>query len=417
MTPQEISIFLYNLALIPVLAFSILFFILAITNFFNSSSKHKKKSSYPLVTVQIPSYNDPIAARCVEACLAFTYPKNRYQIMILDDSTDLKTQKLLKSYATNKNVTYIHRNNRDGYKPGALNDAMRKVTGEIVVIFDADFQPRKDYLELITTPFSDPKVAIVQSRQGFNNKDTNLISRFAAYLLMIHHTIHMPINNKINSVLFCGTAGAIRKSALLGVGGWNSKSITEDTELSVRIISNKWKTVYLDFETPSEVPVTLEGFIKQQMRWCFGNVRVFLDNWRTLIYRKGLTIPQRLMITYLTLGNIIAPAVIIMTITGASGWFLGELHIFTFSELTKFFITIFYTAGFFTLGAVTLYRHGKLVELPHLIAAAFTISLVLAAANSIALFKAVFRKNEPLFPSNQTSWIRTQKEGNAAYWK
>lgn len=414
MTPHEITLVVYNLTLLPVVFFSALFFMLSVLNLFVDKPVKVKKSSYqPSVTVQIPSYNDPIAAKCIEACLQFTY-KN-YDILILDDSTDKKTAKLLKSYAKHPNVTYIHRENRRGYKPGALQDAMPHVKGDIIVIFDADFVPQKDFLERIVTPFKDEKVAIVQGRQGFINKDFNLISRFAAYTLMIYHTIVMPINNKANTVMFCGTAGAIRKSALMAVGGWNAKSVTEDSDLSVKILSKGYKSVYMPFETPSEVPVTLEVFLKQQMRWCYGMIRVWIDHMGEILYKRGLTIRQRLMITYITLGNLIAPVVVIMTIAGFSGWFVGDPQLMTMSELSKFVITIFYTAGFLVMGAVALYKYRSLKEFPHMLLSTFAISMILAVANTVAIFKAVFMKDKPLFAKQNNSWICTQKQGNVLY--
>ena len=428
MTPQEISLFAYNIALLPVMFVSILFLLLTILNIFvdkdeeKRQKRHQKRGaleSYPHITVQVPSYNDPVAVRCIEACLKFDYPKGKYDIMILDDSRNGRTQRLLKAFEKKYpgKVSYVHRDNRHGYKPGALKEAMPLVKGEIIVIFDSDFVPSPDFLKRITVPFQDPNVGIVQSRQGFLNGDVNLISRFASYLLMTYHTIVMPINNKMNTVFFCGTAGAIRKSALLKAGGWNIKSITEDSDLSVKILSKGYKNVYLKFETPSEVPVTFEAFIKQQMRWTYGNVRVFFDHASRIIWRKGFTIKQRLMITFITLSGLIAPAVIVMTIAGFSGWFLGDPQLFQTAQLMEFFIKFFYTSGFLIMGFMTFYKRKSLSEFPHLVLAALSISIILSVANTVAIYKALFRKDEPLFSGNRENWPCTPKSGNAAYAK
>jgi cellulose synthase/poly-beta-1,6-N-acetylglucosamine synthase-like glycosyltransferase len=311
----------------------------------------------------------------------------------------------------------VHRTKRQGYKAGALKDAMHLVKGEIIVIFDADFLPAKDFLQRIAAPFEDPKVAIVQSRQGFSNYQTNLISRFAAYLLMIHHAINMPVNNKTNTVFFCGTAGAIRKKAIIEAGGWTPGSVTEDTDLSIRILSKGYKTKYLKFETPSEVPVTIESFIVQQTRWTFGNIRSFMDNSAQIIYKKGLNLKQRFMITYLTLGNLIAPAVIVMTLAGISGWFLGEPTLFQLSQVSEFFIKFFYTVGFMIMALITFFKLKKVREFPQLLLASFSISIVLAFANTVAAFRAVFMKNKPLFKASKDSWICTPKQGNLDFEK
>ncbi len=418
MTPHDVTLILYNLALLPVVFFSLLFVILtALSAYFDPPRRARlgpapRLARHPHVTVQVPAFNDPIALRCLDACRAFTYPA--YDIMIVDDSTDEGTARKLAAYARrHRNVTYVHRDNRRGYKPGALKEAMPLVKGEIVALFDADFVPRKDFLERIVKPFEDERVAIVQGRQGFLNARKNLIARFASYLLQVHHYIHMPINQRANSVFFCGTAGAIRKRAIEEVGGWNPASITEDTELSVRILARGYRTVYLPFETPSEVPVTIESFLKQQMRWCFGNVRVFFDNYRQILFRRGLTLGQRLMITYLTLGNFIAPLVLLMTIAGFAGWFSGDLRLFGLGDVADFLLKFLYTAGFFLMGFVMLLKRGSPREFPQLLLAGVSVSLLLAAANSVAVYRALFQKGKPLFARN--SWICTPKTGNERY--
>jgi len=420
MSPNQLSILLYNLTVLPVIFFSILFVILTIISVYvdrrGSAKRRSKLNNHPFITIQIPTFNDPIARRCLDACRQLEYPKDRYEILIVDDSTDNKTTRTLRQYAQKYDgVHFFHRKKRDGYKPGALKDVHKHVKGDFIVIFDADFIPPKEFLKEIIKPFEDPGVAIVQGRQGFLNSKKNLVTRWATYLLQIHHFILMPINNRCNTVFFCGTAGAIRKSAMEAVGGWNTESITEDSDLSVRLLAQGWKTVYLTMETPSEVPETIEAFLKQQMRWCFGNTRVFFDNWRQILYKKGLTIKQRLLITYFTLGNLVAPVILLMTIVGFLGWFTGTIHLFGLKDLIDFFVKFFYTAGFLIMGIVMLVKRRSPREFPHLVLAAFTLGLLLAAANSIAIYKALLRKEKPLFGSVKNSWICTPKSSNRRF--
>ncbi|MCF7865857.1 glycosyltransferase [Candidatus Woesearchaeota archaeon] len=422
MTPQEITLFIYNLALIPVVFFSLLFLILSALNLFVDNTKQKDKKTknyYPFVTVQIPSFNDPVAVRCIKACMKLNYPKDKYEIMIVDDSTNKETQRILKKFETeNKGfIKYVHRENREGYKPGALKDAMHLVKGEIIAIFDADFIPKKDFLKIIVEPFQNPKVAIVQGRQGFINTEKNLITKFAAYLLMIHHTILMPINHKFNSVFFCGTGGAIRKKAIDDVGGWNADSITEDSDLSVKILSKGYKNVYVKFETPSEVPETIEAFLKQQQRWTFGNIRVFIDNAKQIIFSKKFKFGQKFMMTFVTLGPGIAPIILLMTLAGFAGWFFGEPQLFGVQQLMEFTAKFFITAGFLLMAYITLYKQRSLKHFPSLVLATFSISIVLAMANSVAVYKALFQKNKHLYKDKKNSWISTPKTGNAKFLK
>ena len=409
MTPQDFALYIYNLSLLPIIFFSILFIILVGINLFfgkNEKIKPKKMKKLPFITVQIPTYNDPVGERCIKRCMEFDYPKDKYEIIIADDSTSIETQKLLKKFEYDNPdfIKYIHRDKREGFKAGALKNAMKYAKGEIILIFDADWIPGKDFMRKIVQPFSDPKVAIVQTRQGFYNKESNLITRFASYLLMIYHTIIMPINNRVNCVFFCGTAGAIRREAFEKVGGWNLNSLTEDSDLTVNMLLNGYKSVYLDIETPSELPTTFESFIKQQMRWCYGNTRVFLDNYKEILLKKGLTLEQRLMITFVTLGNVIAPFVFIMTLAGFSAWFLGEPSLINLSDFVTLMIRLSLTAGFLVIGIVALYKNKLLREFPYLVLSVFTLGIILAVANSIAFFKAVTNK--------RLAWFCTTKEAN-----
>jgi len=403
MSLYDLSLFLYNLTLLPVVFFSVLFFILTLINLAvdrKNPKKRKPQSSLPFITVHIPTFNDPIGERCIKKCINFDYPRDKYEIIVVDDSTNKKTQKILKKFSDYNPgfIKYIHRGNRDGFKPGALKNAMKVTKGELIVVFDADWIPKRDFLKTIIQPFSDPKVAIVQTRQGFYNQNTNLISRFASYLLMIYHTIMLPINNKAHCVFFCGTAGALRRSAFDEVGGWNTESVTEDSELSVKLLMKGYKSIYLDYcETLSEVPDTLEGFIKQQTRWCYGNARVFFDNAPKILFNKVLTLKQKILIAFATLSNSFTIAVVLMTIFGLSGWFFGELKLVTFSDLFQFWSKIFVTAGFLFTGIVTLYKRKKLSEMKYLILSIFTVGIVIAVSNSIAFIKALLNKKPRWF--------------------
>jgi cellulose synthase/poly-beta-1,6-N-acetylglucosamine synthase-like glycosyltransferase len=152
LTPYEFTLLIYNFALFPIIFFSVLFLLLALINIFvekKPKRKYKNIEDLPFVSVQVPTFNDPIAVRCIEKCMEFDYPKDKYEIVIVDDSTNVETQLHLKKFADDNPdfIKYIHRKNRDGFKPGALRNAMKITKGDILVIFDADWIPSKDMLQ------------------------------------------------------------------------------------------------------------------------------------------------------------------------------------------------------------------------------------------------------------------------------
>src|SRR3989338_4631830 len=121
MEPHDIALFVYNLALLPIVFFSILFIILALLNIFIDRRKENKLvelKELPFITVQIPTYNDPVAERCIRHCMEFDYPKDKYEIIIADDSTNLETQNLLARFEEQNPgfVKYVHREHRQGFK-------------------------------------------------------------------------------------------------------------------------------------------------------------------------------------------------------------------------------------------------------------------------------------------------------------
>ncbi len=411
---HEITLAVYNLTLIPVLFLSVLFLLMSLVNVLVDRKPRRKATptrhtlkELPFVSVQIPVYNDPVANRCIQHCLRLDYPRDKFEIIIVDDSTNTSTQRMMRAFADKHPgfVKYVHRDNREGYKSGALNNAEKHTKGDIIVIFDSDWMPAPDFLTKVVQPFADPEVAIVQTRQGFLNLETNIISRFSAYLLMIYHTIIMPINNKVNTVFFCGTAGALRRSAMKKVGGWNTQSITEDSDLSVRLLLAGYRTVYLNEETPSEVPDTIESFVKQQMRWTYGAVRVFFDNASSLIFTRKLTMRQKFMIAFMTLLNFAAPLVLLMTLFGMFGWFLGEPTLMTISDVVGFMAKFGIALGYLLMGGIALYKQKLFArEFKHFVKSLFSIALVLLVSNTYAAIKAALNQKLP--------WYCTPKIGN-----
>lgn len=422
MGPYDVALLIYDVASVPIALFSLsslAFSFLTLVDRSPAISSAERSSFRPSVTVQIACFDDPVAIRCAEACLRFDYPSDRVSLMLLDDSVDIDTSRQLRDLAEAHpdRVTYLHRSHRRGFKAGALADAMPLVKSDLVALFDADFVPAPDLLADLVAPFEDPRVGIVQARQGFLNAERTLVARFASYLLSVHHHVMLPVAARFGAVLFCGTAGALRVRAIDDAGGWDPSSITEDAELSVRLLARGWRSIYVTAETPSEVPESLRGFLRQQMRWCFGGLRVFVDHAGLILFGGDLRASQRAMITFLTLGNVISPAVVVITLAGVAGWLflaLGAAQPEPSLHMARGPLGFACTASFLFGGAVALARRGKLRELPWLVLGAFSVAIALAFANSIAVVRALVFSRRPLF-GRAGSWVCTPKAGNAEH--
>ena len=258
----------------------------------------------PHVTVQLPLFNEAtVAVRLLEHVSRIEYPRDRFEIQVLDDSTDETGQlvraairRLAEDPATaDLDVAYIHRVDRTGYKAGALDAGLGVAKGEIVAIFDADFLPQPDFLRSLAPHFFDPKVGMVQARWGHLNRDLSLLTRVQALMLDGHHLVENRARAAAGWLFnFSGTGGMWRKAAIADAGGWQHDTLTEDLDLSYRAQLRGWKFVYReDVVTPAELPEDVSAFRAQQFRWAKGTVqtaRKLLER----VWTSRLTLDQRL---------------------------------------------------------------------------------------------------------------------------
>ena len=236
-----------------------------------------KITTWPKVTVQLPIYNERyVIDRLVEAVSQFDYPRDLLEIQVLDDSTD-QTQQIARDCvdryrALGLPISYIHRDNREGYKAGALQEGLRSASGEFIAIFDADFIPPADFLRRTVPYFTDQKLAMVQTRWSYINRNYSALTEVAAILLDGHFVIEHSARARSGLFFnFNGTAGIWRRASIDDAGGWQHDTLTEDTDLSYRAQLRGWHFLYLpDIECPSELPVEMNAFKSQQARWAKG---------------------------------------------------------------------------------------------------------------------------------------------------
>ncbi|MBI5725539.1 MAG: glycosyltransferase [Planctomycetes bacterium] len=234
----------------------------------------------PAVTIQLPMYNEPLVVqRIIEKTCGIKYPREKLQVQVLDDSTDqtceLAKQAVEKARQQGYDVEYIHREDRTGYKAGALANGMKTAKGEFITIFDADFVPSESFMLDSIQYFTDPKVCVVQSRWDHLNRNDSMLTRSQALFLDGHFAIeHVARNRSERFMSFNGTAGTWRKSAIEDAGGWHHDTLTEDLDLSLRAQLKGWKFVFLpDLTSPAELPPEMSAFKAQQFRWTKGGAQ------------------------------------------------------------------------------------------------------------------------------------------------
>ena len=236
---------------------------------------------WPFVTVQIPMFNERyVAAAAIDACAALTYPRDRFELQVIDDSNDdtcaIVDERAAFWNAQGVAVNVARRAKRQGFKAGALADATPLAQGDIISIFDADFRPHTDFLMRTVPYFMNRNVGAVQARWGHINRDYSWLTRAQtllhdAFFLVEQETRHLAGL----FIRFNGSAGLWRKSCIADAGGWQSDTLSEDLDLCLRAQMRGWKFVYTcDVEAPAEVPVTMQDYKAQQYRWTKGRGQV-----------------------------------------------------------------------------------------------------------------------------------------------
>src|SRR6266536_1240406 len=363
----------------------------------------------PRVTVQLPIFNEQfVVDRLLDAVCKLDYPREQLDIQLLDDSTDETVEvarALVERYAAlGHPVSYLHRDNRSGFKAGALAEGLKTAQGEFVAIFDADFVPPPDFLLNCIHHFTDPKIGMVQTRWTHINRNYSFLTEVEAILLDGHFVLEH--SGRARSGVFFnfnGTAGMWRRIAIEEAGGWEHDTLTEDTDLSYRAQLKGWKFAYLqDVECPAELPVEMTAFKTQQARWAKGLIQV---SKKILPKVFSSDAPRRVKVEawYHLTANLSYPLMIVlsvlllpaMIIRFYQGWF-QMLYI----DLPLFMASTFSISSFYLVSQKELFPKTwlrALLYLPFLMA----LGIGLTVTNTRAVLEALVGK--------QTAFARTPK--------
>ncbi len=303
----KIILILYGACLVLVFFYSILQLTLSIAYARNRKKKAAEikpvfdPENTQFVTVQLPMYNELfVADRIIETIAAFDYPRDKFQIQVLDDSTDetkeVIAKKVAEVAARGINIQHIHRVDRTGYKAGALDAAMDQVQGEFIAIFDADFVPDPDFLQKTMPYFKEDNIGVVQTRWGHLNKSYSILTELQAFGLNGHFAVEQGGRTAAGHFInFNGTGGIWRKTCIESAGGWEHDTLTEDLDLSYRAQLRGWKFKYLeDVIAPAELPITMSALKSQQHRWMKGGAECFRKMAWTILTFKGVKTSDRI---------------------------------------------------------------------------------------------------------------------------
>ncbi len=362
----------------------------------------KKFEQLPRVTIQLPLYNEMyVVKRLITAACNVDYPKELLDIQVLDDSTDESVQVAAECVENFRkrgfDIDHIRRENRTGFKAGALKEGLKTARGEFISIFDADFVPERDILQKTIHYFTGKSVGMVQTRWTYLNRGYSMMTKIQAIMLDGHFVIEHAARNWSGRFFnFNGTAGIWRKEAIESAGGWEHDTLTEDLDLSYRAQSKGWKFIFLTEETaPSEIPVDINGFKTQQHRWAKGSIQT-AKKLLPAIFKSDLPLKIKIEAFFHLTNNVSYVFMLMLSILMYPsmiariniGWFHMLVTDVPFLLMATMGISFFYTCS-----QKEVYKDWKsrLVYLPMLM----SFGIGLSVSNSKAVLEALFnRKTE-----------------------
>jgi len=373
----------------------------------------------PLVSLHVPAHNEPpdMVIETLRALLRLDYP--RYEVILIDDNTDDETLwRPVQAWCGRHGVKFAHLENWPGYKSGALNYALRRLTSpdaEVIGVVDSDYQIRPGFLRRCAPAFADPWIGFVQAPQDYRGWTQARYYRRLYYSYEYFFAVSQPSRNEHDGAIFAGTMGLIRRVALDELGGWDEWCITEDAELSLRLLRAGWHGLHVDQAWGYGImPLTFEALKGQRYRWCFGGIQILRLHGRSLMPgRRGksnhLTAGQRW--AYLSgavqwYGDLLGLLFFIFLLAGAANLATGGGQLFR--KLTVYLVAAVPVLVLLGLvRAVALLRRGTGASWRDALGAFFiwqSTSLVVARASVVALFarKAAFLRTPKT--SEQTKW-------------
>ena len=372
----------------------------------------KEIENHPKVTVQLPIFNEKyVVNRLIDAVSKFEWPKDKLEIQVLDDSTDetvdIIARKTKELQQKGIDIKHVRRDDRVGFKAGALEYGQKRAKGEYIAIFDADFIPKSNFLNKTIPQFDDPGVGMVQTRWGHINKDYSILTRMQAFALDAHFTVEQVGRNTSGFFMnFNGTAGVWRKECINDAGGWQHDTITEDLDLSYRAQLKGWNFKYLeDVVSPAELPVAISALKTQQYRWTKGAAETARKNLKKVL-KSDLPLRMKLHACSHLLNSSVFVLVLLISLVSVPLLWVKNLspELSLIFKLTSFFIiglamwVVFYASSLAKDDGTTWQKTKRLAWM---FPAFLTISMGFSYHNTIAVVRGFAGKISP--------FIRTPK--------
>ena len=249
------------------------------------------------ISVLIPMHNEEqVLNNVLDTLLECDYDRDRLEIIPINDNSTDRTKEMLDQYHEKYEfIRPLHRDCENRGKPAGLNDAMQTARGEIIIVFDADYRPARDMLKQLAIAFEDPEVGAVMGRVIPYNANKNLLTRLVNLERCGGYQVDQQARYNLRTIpQYGGTVGGFRKEVMLESGGFNTKVLAEDTELTYRLYTKGWKVIYANSaECYEEAPETWEVRGRQIRRWARGHNQVLFRYFLKVIVSTHMNLREK----------------------------------------------------------------------------------------------------------------------------
>jgi cellulose synthase (UDP-forming) len=292
-----------------------------------AQNRMEREGNFPPVDIFICTYDEPleILEKSILTALALDYPD--FTVWVLDDTR----RPWLREYCAAAGARHVTRDNNRDAKAGNLNNGLavtaKETNAPVLLVLDADFAPRRDFLKRTVGLLSNPEVAVVQTPQFYYNPDPIQHNLLAAQSWVddqrFFFDIFQPAKDAWGCAFCVGTSFVVRRDRLAEIGGFPSQAISEDINLTYTMLANGYETWWLNERL--SIGLSAEGipeYITQRARWCLGTIQVALLREGPL-FGSGFTFTQRWHYLHGVLNWLCKPFMVLLLVAPPIYWFAG----------------------------------------------------------------------------------------------
>ncbi len=244
---------------------------------------HSNISFFPKLSVIIPVHNgERTIGNTLRALFSSNYPKRKMEVIVVNDASTDKTASVLKSFPVK-----IVKNMKQSGKVFSLNKGISRASGDIIVTMDDDSVVKRNTISLLVKPFEDADIGAVAGVYK-TRSERRLIEKLQSFEYM-----WFSMTRRLQEALGCvlvipGALGAFRKEVLAEIGGFDSDTMIEDYDITVKVHKAGYKVACVkDASAVINAPANIMGLVKQRTRWYRGGLQVFWKHRDVFAGRRG----------------------------------------------------------------------------------------------------------------------------------